>query len=142
MHKGIIILTKANDVEEAENNVSDFMILYKDSVWDWWQLGGRWSSLLETSPLGECIELVNEWKQNVNHAIKAEEEAKQWLNYKNSNGDIVADYGMYGYCLVKAGNLYQQKFYNNTNVYNMETSDYSIPEEVFGWYAVMIDIHY
>lgn len=46
MHKGVILLTKAIDREIAISNIHDFMEGYKDQVWDWYVIGGRWSGSL------------------------------------------------------------------------------------------------
>ena len=46
MHKGVILLVKATDREEAISNVYSFMEGYKDQVYDWHVIGGRWSGTL------------------------------------------------------------------------------------------------
>ena len=46
MHKGVILLVKATDREEAISNVYSFMEGYRDEVWDWYVIGGRWSGTL------------------------------------------------------------------------------------------------
>ena len=47
MHTGVILLTKAESPMEARENVNEFMEGYGDDVWDWWQVGGRWSGTLD-----------------------------------------------------------------------------------------------
>ena len=47
MHKGVILLTKADTASEAQSNVDNFMEPHGDSrVWDWYVIGGRWSGTL------------------------------------------------------------------------------------------------
>lgn len=47
MHKGIILLVKATDREDAIEQVKEFMEPYGDGkVWDWFVIGGRWSNIL------------------------------------------------------------------------------------------------
>jgi|LauGreDrversion4_2_1035121.scaffolds.fasta_scaffold12689_5 hypothetical protein len=47
MHKGVILLTKASDKDEAIENVNTFLEGYGDGrVWDWYVIGGRWSGTL------------------------------------------------------------------------------------------------
>lgn len=46
MHKGVIILVKANDRYDAYKNTVEFLESYQDTVWDWYQIGGRWSRTL------------------------------------------------------------------------------------------------
>jgi len=49
MHKGVILLTKATDSDEAVVNVENFLEDYGDSkVWDWYVVGGRWSGTLNS----------------------------------------------------------------------------------------------
>ena len=51
MHKGIILLVKADNVSEAQEKAEDFLDGYKHSVWDWYEIGGRWSgNLSEHNP--------------------------------------------------------------------------------------------
>jgi hypothetical protein len=46
MHKGVMLLTKASDRDEAVSNVENFLEDYKNHVWDWYVIGGRWSGTL------------------------------------------------------------------------------------------------
>jgi hypothetical protein len=85
---------------------------------------------------------VQEWKQNIPEAAMEEEErAKRWLGRKDKDGNMYNDWNMYGFCLKSASNLYQQKFCFDCNVFNVEKWNYSIPENINEYYAVMIDIH-
>lgn len=47
MHKWILLLTKAENSWEAIGNVEEFLSNYWDGrVWDWYQVWGRWTSVL------------------------------------------------------------------------------------------------
>jgi hypothetical protein len=47
MHKLVICLTKAQDRDEANSNVDEFLEQYGDGyVWDWYVIGGRWGGVL------------------------------------------------------------------------------------------------
>ena len=47
MHKGIILLVKAEDKEDAINEAESFLEPYGNGdVWDWYIIGGRWSGTL------------------------------------------------------------------------------------------------
>lgn len=46
MHKGIIILTKAEDREDALANVETFLEQYQHYVWDWYAIGNGWHNTL------------------------------------------------------------------------------------------------
>ena len=49
MHKGVILLIKASDKDEAKDKVQEFMVHYGDGdIWDWYVIGGRWSGTLNS----------------------------------------------------------------------------------------------
>lgn len=206
MHKGVILLVKADSREDATEKVDDFMVPYGDGdVWDWWRIGGRWMNqlapkdklaeyskqmrellgvkedqygiscqALETNrdklqkiwedlglkgkqpdyydggfsfsmpdsgeyydvvPLTECIDTVKDW--NFDADEKAEETFKKVLEERGkSKKDTMSAYYAERYASLK-----YQVFSFDCNVYNIDNYDYSIPEELSGWYAVMIDMH-
>jgi len=148
MHKGIIILVKAETKEEAKAATTNFLECYKENVWDWYEIGGRWEGLLKENimRLEDCAEKVKEYAGD--HIEKAEEELVKANEWKNKN-----NYGMYGHYLRKAGSLFAEYFYNECNLYNVEMDDYSIPtdvdidnngnmtEDIKDYYAVIVDIH-
>lgn len=201
MHKGIILLTKPEPGESALNKVREFLKEYKEDVWDWYQIGGRWqstlspyrkafgeksSSLLEPNehgfisqktvddnqvklqqlweslgatgfnphsdhykmdndggdydilPLGECIDIVRDWQQTLEDAKKELEDANRYLTKGGAKSD---NYNMFGYCLRIASSLFQQNFSSECNVFNIEEYNFSIPDSVDGYFAVMVDIH-
>ena len=48
MHKGVILLVKATTGTVAINKAKAFLAPYGDSkVWDWYQVGGRWTGTLD-----------------------------------------------------------------------------------------------
>ena len=47
MHKGVILLVKADNKEDAIDKVTEFLEPYGDGdVWDWYSIGNRWHNLL------------------------------------------------------------------------------------------------
>lgn len=46
MHKGVILIVKAQDKDETISLAKEFLESYKDDVWDWYQIGGRWQNAL------------------------------------------------------------------------------------------------
>lgn len=97
--------------------------------------GGQFYDIL---PLSECLDVVNEWKQDYIEAGKEKlKKAEDWINGKVK----VSNYSMYGYCLTIAGKLFQQEFFDGCNVFNTKQFNYSVPEDVTGWWAVMVDVH-
>ena len=52
MHKGLILLTKAEDREDAQSKADEFMEGYGEGrVWDWYVIGGRWSGSLNENDM-------------------------------------------------------------------------------------------
>ncbi len=201
MHKGIMLIVKTDDKTTALAEVRRFLEDYKETVWDWYQIGGRWTQTFapknkefmdwadkflkakankdfissqsvkdnqrdlqkewerlgmngenpytdhyhlpeggntyDIMPLKDCIGIVKKWQQTIEDIKKEEEEAKEWINGKRAKDD----YRMYGYCLKGVGNLYHQDFCFDTNIFNIDADDYSIPEKIEDYSVVMIDIH-
>src|SRR5450432_1763921 len=68
MHKGIILLVKATDKDEAISEVNSFMEPYGDGdVWDWFVIGGRWSNMLTPKDKRE------EWQQRAKELLPKNE---------------------------------------------------------------------
>lgn len=201
MHKGCIILVKATDKEDALGQVVNFMEPYGDGdVWDWYQIGGRWTNTLapkvlvdafnekakemlpvgehgfylqkdvdkllpdlqktwekvglngqcpfsnhydlpneggyyDAAPLAECLDTVKEWVKDLE---KEKEELFGKLIESREKKDTMDAY--------YAG-LYKDASYGNfcfeSNVYNVtEELAEEIPDDVTGYWAVMVDMHH
>ena len=209
MHKAVILLVEAKNEREASSKSCEFMERYRDNVWDWYCIGGRWTGTLskydpytdpdnkETCflcggtglrndnlgraerlknpkygcngcgeysekngcigkgsglqlksaskfkdignilPLKDCLDVVKKWQQTEKDGLKRLEDAKRWLKPENDKDD----YSMYGYCVSIAGEILKQEFSFDTNVFNIENDDFSIPKDIEKFYAVVIDMH-
>jgi hypothetical protein len=65
--------------------------------------------------------------------------------WQNAEGYKAAgDLGLYGYSLIRAGELYAQYLTIDTYVFNIDYGDYSIPpsEDAKDWWAIAVDFHY
>lgn len=88
-------------------------------------------------PLSDCIDVVKGWSfDSVEAGQYTLKEAQECLK---KSGDK-PDYSTYGYLLKQAGSFFCQSFSTDINVYNLESFDYDIPENLEGWYAVMVDM--
>ena len=93
---------------------------YKDSGYD-----------DDVIPLSEAISVVQGWWKNpIDEAAKHEEAARTEENTH-----------MRGFHLRIAGSLLSELFCLDASVCNITTGDYSIPDDLAGWFAVMMDIH-
>jgi hypothetical protein len=91
----------------------------------------------DVMPLGDCIEVVKEWVQD----CKAESE-QMLQNYQKyyveKDGE---NQHMKGFYMKRAGQLLLENFCFDTNVFNTESYNYSIPDGYAGWWAVVVDMH-
>jgi hypothetical protein len=75
MHKGVILLVKADSKEDALDQVTDFMEPYGEGdVWDWYSIGGRWNNTLAPE------ELLNQFKIKVDNEILIKKEGSPWIS--------------------------------------------------------------
>jgi len=47
MHKGVILLVKEKNREDAKTSIQEFMSNKQENTIDWWEIGGRWMGLLD-----------------------------------------------------------------------------------------------
>lgn len=141
MHKGIIFLTKAEDSQEAKSNVENFLEDYHNQLYDWYEIGGRWSDVLKDNPtkLSDCLSIVEGWIKDLEK--EAEALWKEMLEEKSKN--TPASNSMSAYLAKK----YYDAIYSNlcvdTNVYDINTYEAEvIPEDLTDYWAVIVDIHY
>jgi len=129
-HTIIYFLTQAEDLDEAENNVLDYL----ESVHhiDCPVITPDKSGLL-SSKRPEIMNYIKDWDY--------EKCAEGYLNlaqrYKES-GDL----RLYGHQLIFAGELYAKELTITTYVFNIDWDDYSVPDEDSGWWAIGVDSLY
>lgn len=64
MHKGVILLAKASNRDEALTQVDSFLENYGDGdVWDWYVIGGRWSGTLNAKSKEFFVAAEKHFKQ-------------------------------------------------------------------------------
>jgi len=168
MHKGIILLVKATTRKEAKHKAVAFLQPYGNGdVWDWYQIGGRWTGELtgyspENDPDNQDkdgkAKWPTDWKEiddNVmplNHPIvlaKVQEWACDWKanaleNIRKSEATFAGDEGMTGYLLERRGTIMQDKFSFESNVFDVDNEcnvDGDLPVPHSDYWAVMMDLH-
>jgi len=80
MHKGVIMLVKAESKDEAISEVRSFVEDYEGQVWDWWVIGGRWNKVLHP--------LHSKFSKTVEKAFKKYKKIGQSM----SNDDTTKEY--------------------------------------------------
>lgn len=148
MHKGVICLTKATDEQDAISNVESFLDSYGDGkVWDWFEIGGRWSDTLGVNghypvPLKECVTVVEEWKQDLE--AEADELWDKLINAREKEKSGEEKFGMSGYFAARYSEAKYDSFCFNSNVYDIDNNTNN-PEEALKepeqYFAVMVDMH-
>jgi hypothetical protein len=204
MHKGVILLIKASEIDEAKDKIQEFLVQYGDGdIWDWYVIGGRWSGTLNSKskeffvkaeehfkvvypdrenpfltksmveeqhqalgdiwsviggkglnpyarnsyndfgydddvvPLSECIDVVIEWKKDLNE--EAEIAWDKMLEAKKKEGHDMTPYYAKRYAETK-----YDEFCFDSNVFDTEldTNDPTQAiENADQYFAVMIDMH-
>jgi hypothetical protein len=147
MHKGVICLTKATDKQDAISNVESFLESYGDGkVWDWYEIGGRWSDTLgsngDSVPLTECTTIVEEWKQDLE--AEADELWDKMVVAREKEKSAENNLSMSGYYAARYSEARYDSFCFNSNVYDIDKSTNN-PEEALKepeqYFAVMVDMH-
>jgi hypothetical protein len=93
-------------------------------------------------PLKSCLKVVKDWQQNKDGTLeRLQEGLKRHLGKEHGGEADQTNFFMLGFDLKDCGQLLLEDFCFETNVFNMEHYDYSIPEDPEGYYAVMVDMH-
>lgn len=82
--------------------------------------------------LAECLDTVNEYKNKINPRSYRDKMMKEKDDWSLS---------MSWYYAKIYWDLVQESFSFYTPLYNVEESDYSIPKDTTGYYAVVVDMH-
>jgi hypothetical protein len=129
-HTNIYFLTEAENFGQAERKVTAY--LESENFFDYSEVQHKLSGSLETKRTALDAFLNGwDWKEAADGFLKDAE------GYK-INGNL----GMYGYNLIRAGELYAQNLTVDTFVFNIDTADYSVPAEAKGWWLIAVDFHY
>lgn len=88
----------------------------------------------DVSPLGAVLEKVKEYAGDTSAKIAAGRKSAAEAAAKG-------DRGMEGYYLGQVADLLREDFSFDANVYNVEEYGFGIPEDVAGWWAVVVDMH-
>ena len=129
-HTTIYFLTQAEDMEEAESQVADF--LENEDFFSYYTaLPDESGPLTDKRP--ELMDFIKDWdwkKIADDHLTRAQEDKE------------IGDLGGYGYHLICAGQLYAQYPTIDILVYNVESDDYRIPADDEGWWLIAVDFSY
>ena len=124
----VFFLTEAEDLEDAEFYVARY--LDEKGIWNYSR------KLPELSgPLAQKREILIDLYKNWDWKKRGEELLIQAEKYKAKG-----NFKMYGKYLYYASNIYCQELINDTPVFNIESEDYSIPEDTENWWVISINL--
>ena len=129
-HTTIYFLTPGEDLSDAEGRVTEY--LDTEHFFDYFDVLRESSGTL-AEKRKELTKFTDGWdwkKAADNFLIQAEK-------YK-ADGNL----SLFGTFLINAGVLYTQCLTIDTYAYNIDSGDYSIPDEDSGWWVIEVDLHY
>lgn len=157
MHKGVILLVKASNRQEATDKAETFLNKHEGKVWDWYQIGGRWSGTLlakdpqddpenkgkwptefrpddsNVVPLSDVTSVVTEWAKDWEQG-RLKEVSEGEARFKD-NPDMLKYYER------KRKSITGDKFSFESNVYDINKRTNKPPANPDGYWAVMVDMH-
>jgi len=129
-HTTIYFLAQAEGFNEAESKVTDY--LEPEHFFDYHTVLPD-----ESGPLAykrpELLDFIKDWDWQKT----AEEFLYLAQKYKEEGNQRI-----YGHHLVFAGELYSQDLTICTRVFNLDSDNYSVPDEDSGWWVIGVDFHY
>jgi hypothetical protein len=129
-HTTIYFLTVAESYDHAESKVT--AELEREHFFESYEVLPESSGPLDQKR-EELLGFVKDWdwKKDADSSLQQAEQYK-------ADGLFTA----YGYCLIRAGELYAQCMTVDAYAYNIDNCDYSIPKEGINWWVIAIDFHY
>jgi hypothetical protein len=129
-HATICFLTETLTLDEAENRVMAY--LETENFFGYSDALPEQSGSLETKR-EKLSKFLNgwDWREAADGFLKEAGEYKDTGNL-----------AMYGYNLVRAGELYSQSLTIGACVFNIDAGDYSIPVDEKGWQLIAVGFHY
>ena len=126
----IYFLLEADDFDQAESRVTAY--LETEHFFDYFIVLPESSGLLNKKR-NELLELLEDrdWRKSANSFLELAEKHK-------SNEEFC----LYGYYLIKAGELFAQCLTIASDFFNIDTGDYSIPKNDINQWMIAVDFHY
>ena len=129
-HTTIYFLTAAETLEEAESKAASY--LDTEHFFDYFTVLPEKSGPLAYKRR-ELMDFIKgwDWKKSAENFLRLAQKYKE-------SGDL----RIYGRHLIFAGELYSQDLTINTYAFNVDSGDYSVPDDDSGWQVIAADFHY
>lgn len=135
----------------SDDNTNKILLEWKKKTWK--RLNGRGNppdtvpydtetSRYDVVRLIGALPTVRKWAPRIPRDAKnMMKQARQYKKEQMARRRDDSWMAYYGYLVIKAGELYAERFCNEAHVFNVTDYSYLIPEDPSGWWAVMIDYH-
>lgn len=127
-HTTIYFLNKAENVEQAERKVTDY--LETENFFDYYNVISSGTLSEKRNELDDFIDGWN-WNEVADNFLRLAKKQKSTGNFYR-----------YGSHLINAGQLYAQHLTTDIYVFNIDDGNYSIPTDENGWWVIAVDFHY
>jgi len=129
-HSIIYFLTTAETLDEAESNAASY--LDAENFFDYYDIQADASGPL-IQKRKDLTDFIKDWDWEKT-ADKLFEQAEKYKAEGNTS--------LFGSFLISAGVLYAQCLTIDAYVYNIDSGDYSIPDDDSGWWVIAVDFRY
>jgi len=126
----IYFLTPGEDLLDAESRVAGY--LETEHFFDFYDILSDSSGPL-IQKRDELMDFIKnwDWKKAADNLLEQAEKHK-------ASGNI----SLFGSFLINAGVLYAQCLTIDAYAYNIDSGDYSIPDDDSGWWVIAVGLHY
>jgi len=129
-HTTIYFLTPGEDLLDAESRVAEY--LDTEHFFDYYDILSDSSGTL-TQKRKDLTDFIKDWDW---------EKAADKLFEQAAKHKAEGNTSLFGSFLISAGVLYAQCLTIDTYAYNIDSGDYSIPDDDSGWWVISADFHY
>ena len=133
--------------EEAINLIEQYLELYQDIHFDWYQIGGRWEDIFSdtTVPYKEAENKLNSMlKEYEKEKDSLLDEVKTILNTNNKKIFSFSE----GYKITDLGKMLSKSYYEDSLIFNIEQqASFTLPSKKelenkdYQYYVTVVDIH-
>jgi Zn-finger domain-containing protein len=135
MHTVIYFIASGNDIDDAVSRIDGY--LETENFFDYYTILEKQGGKLEEKRAELLLwQEKYDWKKAADEAYTEAEKLK-------AQGDLCRA----GYYYRKAGSLYEQLLISDAIIYNIDSYDYTIPEDEKGevnneyWFCIPVDFH-
>jgi len=143
MHSAVVLLVQAENKEDAVFEAENFMDQEVGHAFDYYSIeDNNWGDLIGSKEKEEFVLPLSECKDKVIEYSKSKDLEIEYFQSLADQYKKAGDNQMYGFALKHLGEIIGEYFTPYAGVYNIDMSDYSIPDNTDDWWAVVADMHH